>query len=601
MPTLVFNYGERYFWEPYAPENNSVGNHKVTFDGPNRLILVNEEVVTLDVEEDIYSNWKEWVQWRDSGKFLPAFSTTGGDPITSTESLAGTFFLENGWRIKPWKSRNGYILNIVGNLYTREEGGNPVIPESGVSISLTRSSIVTVITPENTITASDVWAYDSRTLTTSAAPTVEQIADGVWNATSSSYVTSDTTGKTLNDINTESSGSGTQLDTIETKIDSIDTNVDTINTNVSTIDGKVDTIDTNVDTINTNVSTIDGKVDTINTNVSTIDGKVDTIDTNVDTINTNVSTIDGKVDTINTNVSTIDVTVSSLDTSITSIEPKINDIHGQIQRAIYIDTELGVNGNGDQQSPYNNVTDAIDDAELAGLRKLVFLSDAVLDRNLKNFEIFGIGHPEIDCNGQQLDKSEFHAVELSGSMTTNNKGIRVYDCQFRDGFSGFDGEAFNVGFQGVFTFASGTNSEIINCYSAVAGSGRPTINSGGGTSSLSIRDYRGGANLGGVVSGDSVTFSAVESKITLLNTNTGGFISVRGISQFTDNSAGTTVDRTALINPVEARLAQELLEADQSFDKDAGLLHYYRRGTTIDLIPPKTVITAQIIDTSITE
>lgn len=36
-------------------------------------------------------------------------------------------------------------------------------------------------------------------------------------------------------------------------------------------------------------------------------------------------------------------------------------------------------------------------------------------------------------------------------------------------------------------------------------------------------------------------------------------------------------------------LTRELHEADHFFDKSAGLLHYYRRGTTIDLVPPKQV------------
>lgn len=36
-------------------------------------------------------------------------------------------------------------------------------------------------------------------------------------------------------------------------------------------------------------------------------------------------------------------------------------------------------------------------------------------------------------------------------------------------------------------------------------------------------------------------------------------------------------------------LSVELQEADHYFDQANGLLHYYRRGTTIDLIPAKTV------------
>lgn len=57
----------------------------------------------------------------------------------------------------------------------------------------------------------------------------------------------------------------------------------------------------------------------------------------------------------------------------------------------------------------------------------------------------------------------------------------------------------------------------------------------------------------------------------------------------------TPTESTALL------LISELMEADQVFDQTAGLLHYFRKGTTTDLIPPKTVITQQDQDTSLVE
>src|SRR6056300_486740 len=130
MSSVVFNYGFWDLWDLY---------HKVTFDGVNRLILVNEEVTELNVQAELYSEWKEWVRLRDHGKFTPAFSVVGGDPITSDRSLGNTFFLENGWRIKPYEGE--YVLTIEGNLYTREPGQNPAVPTSGVSVNLVRSNI----------------------------------------------------------------------------------------------------------------------------------------------------------------------------------------------------------------------------------------------------------------------------------------------------------------------------------------------------------------------------------------------------------------------------------------------------------------------------
>lgn len=137
---VVFNYNEWTYWAPYAPPTY-LGPQKVTFDGPNKLILVNAEQTEIDVQEDIYSNWKEWVLQRDNAKYPQAITSLGGDPITEERFVGDTYFLENGWRIKPWITESGYVLTIIGNIYTRETGANPVVPTSNVSVNLTRSNI----------------------------------------------------------------------------------------------------------------------------------------------------------------------------------------------------------------------------------------------------------------------------------------------------------------------------------------------------------------------------------------------------------------------------------------------------------------------------
>jgi hypothetical protein len=128
-------------WE-FNPANGWYGPSKVTFDGPNKLMRVNYGEINLNVETDLYSEWKNWLLWEDNSKYLKAFTPVGGDAKTDTESLDTTYFLENGWRILPWEG--DYILNITGNIYTREPGQSPSNAVSGVSTSYERSSIVTV-------------------------------------------------------------------------------------------------------------------------------------------------------------------------------------------------------------------------------------------------------------------------------------------------------------------------------------------------------------------------------------------------------------------------------------------------------------------------
>jgi len=139
MPNLAFNYGEWWRWE--TADAGGFPGQKVTFDGINKLILVNEGETTLDIQTDVYGGWKEWLLQRDNIKYEKAITTLGGDPITESTFIGDTYFLENGWRIQPWSSFNGYILDVVGNIYTREAGGNPVNPTPNVSVLLTRANI----------------------------------------------------------------------------------------------------------------------------------------------------------------------------------------------------------------------------------------------------------------------------------------------------------------------------------------------------------------------------------------------------------------------------------------------------------------------------
>lgn len=141
---LIFNFGHWTFWENFDPETGVFGAQKVTFDGPNRLILINEGIIDIDFREDVYSNWKEWmlVDVFVNAAFPEAISVVGGDPLPGDRILGSTFFLENGWRIRSWEG--DHILTITGNVFTRE-GVDPVLPSLGdnkVTVNFNTSTLV---------------------------------------------------------------------------------------------------------------------------------------------------------------------------------------------------------------------------------------------------------------------------------------------------------------------------------------------------------------------------------------------------------------------------------------------------------------------------
>jgi hypothetical protein len=160
--------------------------HKVTFDGINRLIIINYGETDINVETDIYSNWKEWQLLEDYAKYLPALSVIGGEPIGGGQFVAPTFFLENGWRIRPWEG--SHLLTIDGNLYTREEGESPVIPTIdpwSVTTTFVRSAVVYQV---------EVPVYITSSFSSGSSATPEQIAAAVWNYNTSQSFAQNTFG-----------------------------------------------------------------------------------------------------------------------------------------------------------------------------------------------------------------------------------------------------------------------------------------------------------------------------------------------------------------------------------------------------------------------
>lgn len=157
MPSIHQFYGNRWMWDP-----DQYPDQKVVFDGLNKLIYVNEGVTELDVKIDIYSAWKEWVlnspEYPYTATWKEAISVIGGEPLNDTLNVGSTFFLENGWRIQPYSSSTPYTLSINGNIFTREAGENPALFAEGASVTFTRSSLVTTITPSLAFSQTDIDA-----------------------------------------------------------------------------------------------------------------------------------------------------------------------------------------------------------------------------------------------------------------------------------------------------------------------------------------------------------------------------------------------------------------------------------------------------------
>jgi hypothetical protein len=118
--------------------------HKVTFDGVNSLIIVNDGELAIDVKVDLYSDWKEWAYQRDHLKFLPAMRAVGGDPTVGGNFLGSTFFTINNWRVLISDA-----TTFDGNLFS-DDFNSPYTTAPGTTIASTQfSNLVDTVAPDS--------------------------------------------------------------------------------------------------------------------------------------------------------------------------------------------------------------------------------------------------------------------------------------------------------------------------------------------------------------------------------------------------------------------------------------------------------------------
>jgi hypothetical protein len=187
------HYGFWNYWSIYDTPSDLFGDQKVTFDGPNKLVLVNQGVTELNFETDVYSAWKEWVKdpYHLNAGYEEALSAIGGDDLPGERKLGTTFFFENGWRMRTWEGNHELVLS--GNVFTREGEAIfiPTLDPWTITINLNTSTLVEVVTPSISI--------DQSTIDGIAAAS----ADAVWDEPVADHQNAGSTGETIKDTNDE--------------------------------------------------------------------------------------------------------------------------------------------------------------------------------------------------------------------------------------------------------------------------------------------------------------------------------------------------------------------------------------------------------------
>jgi len=212
---------------------------------------------------------------------------------------------------------------------------------------------------------------------------------------------------------------------------------------------------------------------------------------------------------------------------------------GYISGEVYCDTNLAVNGDGTQGSPFNNINDAKSYAELNNIRDIILTGNVVMPSSMNNITIKGVGLPIIDLNGQDANGSKFTQCQLKGTYTNS---IIAQECVLLNGLT-LNGFFDRCALDGDLVCPDLSKTLMSDCKSNIPGLARPTISmSGVASKELGARGYHGGLTISNCTNvGNNVTVEMAEGSLTFDSTNVAGTMIARGLCKFVDESAGATV------------------------------------------------------------
>jgi len=235
---------------------------------------------------------------------------------------------------------------------------------------------------------------------------------------------------------------------------------------------------------------------------------------------------------------------------------QLEQVHGQVDRALYIDTTAAINGNGYQQSPYNNIIDLLDDAEANGIGIVKSFDEVLLSRSFRNIAMDGIGLPLFRCGGHSLTGSKFRNVRFKGVPSGAGSFI-IQESQIEPE-AGLYGYIEKSVFTGDVELVGSTH--IVKGISGKEGAGYISINTKGFT--LQITDWHRSLGISNMTGGIH-TVEMYGGQLHIGSDCTGGTIYLRGQYSLPPNinPAATTV----VIDQTETK---KILDLHQRMDLD---------------------------------
>lgn len=243
-----------------------------------------------------------------------------------------------------------------------------------------------------------------------------------------------------------------------------------------------------------------------------------------------------------------------------TIFTRVDETHGQIIRSVFLDGTAVSNGNGYQNSPFNNWADAIQAASDRGLRNLVIEGDTVMDRDITNYTILGLNLPTIVLTGFKVDKVNFIKCVVTGAQGTvaDPSYVQFYEtCGILD-ITNFDGSADGCALSGTIEIADGATCIFNNATELDPAAGPIVIDfkNGSAGSTVGLEKATGDYTIRNMTHVDDVcNVNFASGEIVIENNCTAGTIELNGVGNWvnSDTYAGTTSVINNLVSPQETQ------------------------------------------------
>jgi len=206
---------------------------------------------------------------------------------------------------------------------------------------------------------------------------------------------------------------------------------------------------------------------------------------------------------------------------------------------------------GTPRQPVNNFADALSILTERGFTTFYVMGDALIDVAGDYSGLIFIGESPVKStltisSGANVFNAEFYNAHIKGYLDGN---VTLQDCLITD-LNYINGyiQACILG-EGTIILSGGNPAYILDCWSGVPGQTMPVLDCGGSGQAVNIRNYNGDIKLINKTGPENISIDLNSGQVELDSTITNGTIVIRGIGKVIDNSSGTTVDLTNLINP----------------------------------------------------